>query len=322
MIGSLSASLVISLLLAVLIGPYSRQQQPWAPSLVSVQYGGKRLICDDIEQRYAVQQNRLNSRTLNFLLFDAAERGCVKLVEQFLAAGAAITARDRFGNTALLRAARAGENTMVDLLLEKGFDVHHRNLAGSTALLRAVTMNRRRTATILLAAGAEVDAANNRSITPLIAAAYNGNERIVRMLLQAKASADLRDATGKGAIVYAAGKGFSNIVAMLLDAGVDVDALYEHNLTALMWAVGYSNDVPVQEGLETVRVLLGRRARYDLADDRGRTALMIAAERDHAEVVTLLLQAGADRGRRDAEGRTAHDLAASDAVRRALEKEG
>ena len=95
--GSLFASLVISSLLAVLIGSHSRQKVPWAPSLVTVQYEGKRLICDDVEQRYVVQQNKLNSRALNFLLFDAAERGCIKLVERFLAEGASIAARDRFG---------------------------------------------------------------------------------------------------------------------------------------------------------------------------------------------------------------------------------
>ncbi len=45
---------------------------------------------------------------------------------------------------------------------------------------------------------------------------------------------------------------------------------------------------------------------------------MFAAERGHAEVVDLLLKAGADSERKDAEGRTARDLAASDAVRRLL----
>jgi ankyrin repeat protein len=45
---------------------------------------------------------------------------------------------------------------------------------------------------------------------------------------------------------------------------------------------------------------------------------MLAAERDHPEVVTALLRHGADPMAKDASGRTARDLAANDAVRAAL----
>ena len=97
-----------------------------------------------------------------------------------------------------------------------------------------------------------------------------------------------------------------------------VDARYGNALTALMWAAGHSNDVPAREGLETVELLLTRGAGVDLADDRGRTALMIAAQRGHAEVVARLLAAGADPAVRDHDGRTALDLASGSAVRQAL----
>ena len=45
---------------------------------------------------------------------------------------------------------------------------------------------------------------------------------------------------------------------------------------------------------------------------------MIAAERDHPEIVARLLAAGADPAARDRDGKTAADLAASAAVREAL----
>lgn len=48
---------------------------------------------------------------------------------------------------------------------------------------------------------------------------------------------------------------------------------------------------------------------------------MIAAERGHVEVVSLLLERGADPTRRDGEGRTALALAADESVRTALTRE-
>ena len=67
-----------------------------------------------------------------------------------------------------------------------------------------------------------------------------------------------------------------------------------------------------------IDLLLGRGAHIDAVDDRGRTALMTAAELGHAEVIGMLVGRGADRTVRDKSGKTALDLAADESVRRAL----
>ena len=85
-----------------------------------------------------------------------------------------------------------------------------------------------------------------------------------------------------------------------------------------MWAAGHTDDAPIPEGLATVELLLAAGASVAPADDRGKTALMIAAERNHPEIVARLLAAGADPAARDKMGETAADLAASPAVNRAL----
>jgi ankyrin repeat protein len=122
------------------------------------------------------------------------------------------------------------------------------------------------------------------------------------------------DATGKTPLVYAAARGHAPIVRRLLDAGVPVDARHAHGLTALMWAAGHTNDVPEGDGLATVRLLLERGASLELADDRGRTALLIAAERGHLRIVELLLEAGADPRVRDRQGLGLAELAAEPAI--------
>ena len=57
------------------------------------------------------------------------------------------------------------------------------------------------------------------------------------------------DASGKTPILYAAARGFTPVVTRLLGTGIDVNAVYGNKLTLLMWAAGYANDVPVDDGV-------------------------------------------------------------------------
>jgi ankyrin repeat protein len=85
-----------------------------------------------------------------------------------------------------------------------------------------------------------------------------------------------------------------------------------------MWAAGHEDGVGVHAAESVVDLLLSHGAELDAVDDRGRTALMMAAEIGHAEVVKLLIGRGADQSVRDKGGRTALDLAADESVRRTL----
>ena len=276
-------------------------------------------VCDDLRQKFQSAGGSENFRKLNFYLFDAAERGCLELAERFVAAGADISARDRFGNTALNIAASMGHKDVIGFLIGQGSNILKPNLAGSTPLLRAVENDRRRAAKLLLKAGADPNIGNLKGIQPLTAAAFNGNDRMVALLLEHGADPTHKDRTGKMAIIYAAGKGFAGIVEQLLDAGVSVDAADVHDLTPLMWAAGHTNDVPAKEALATIDLLISKGAAIDRQDDRGRSALMIAAERGHVGVVRHLMEAGADPLAKDRNGKRADDLAANESVRRLLE---
>ena len=276
------------------------------------------LVCDEVEQSYIVKQTRLEARDLDFFLFEAADKGCDALARRFLDLGASPKARDRVGNTALLLAANAGKKGIVQMLMDEGARHDHRNVAGATALLLAATANRGGVVTLLVGAGADPNLGNKRGVTPLMAAAFNGNGAICAVLLKAGADPQTVDATGKTAAIYAAARGFSKVLALLLDAGADVNQRAGNDLTALMWAAGHSNDVPEPEALATLDLLLARGAALDLADNRGRTALMTAAAQGHAGLVARLQEAGADASRRDADGKTARDLAADGKTRAAF----
>jgi ankyrin repeat protein len=119
-------------------------------------------------------------------------------------------------------------------------------------------------------------------------------------------------------MTYAAARGFDGIVRRLLDAGVPADARYGNDLTALMWAAGHAEGVNPAAAGAVIALLVDRGATVDAVDNRGRTALMIAAELGDAATVDALLKRGADAGKRDRQGQTALDLATSEAVRTAL----
>jgi ankyrin repeat protein len=260
------------------------------------------------------QQTQLpdDPRQLNMLLFDATERGVAGEVAAILEKGGSVEARNRFGSTALVIAAGGGHLDVVKMLVAADSDIDYANVAGSTALLRATMEGHAKTAKYLIGLGAKVGQVNRKGLSPIAGAAFNGDDEIVELLLARKADPDIRDNTGKAPILYAAAKGFVDIVEMLLDQGVDVNALYGNDLTLLMWAAGYANDVPAPDGVDTVMAVLERGAALDPRDDRGRTALMTAAAMGHVEVVQALLSAGARTDIKDKKGMTATDLATSE----------
>ena len=82
-----------------------------------------------------------------------------------------------------------------------------------------------------------------------------------------------------------------------------------------MWASGPDEKVPEAQAIEVVSYLLDAGAHIDDRDDRGRSALMIAAEGGHAEIVDLLLGARADPSLKDKTGKRAADLTVLSSLR-------
>jgi uncharacterized protein len=274
--------------------------------------------CRDLELRFDLIKTDATSLQLNLILFAIAEAGCLPLARRLLEAGASLEARDRLGAMPLARAARAGHAALVELFLTRGAPIDARNLAGGTALYAATENERQATVALLLAKGADPNLPGRSGVAPLSAAAFKGNDRIVEQLIARGADPDITDATGKAPITYAAARGFAQIVQRLLDAGVDPGRGYGNDLTALMWAAGHDDGVGARAAIEVSRLLLDAGAPIDAIDNRGSSALMIAAERGDAAVVEFLLNRGADRSIADKSGKRAFELAASEDVRAKL----
>lgn len=274
--------------------------------------------CQALEQRYLQIKEAASSVERNGLLFSAAAQECEALAKTLLDDGASLEARDALGNMPLAKAAKNGHAGLVKLFLEHKAPVNARNLEASTALFIAAEEERRAVAELLLAAGADPNIAGRSGISPIGAAAYTGNVDLVKLFLENGADPRTLDATGKTAMIYAAGRGFKSVVTVLIERGVDVNAVGGHGLTPLMWAAGHSDETGAADVKETIEHLAAKGAHLDDVDDRGKTALMIAAELGHTTAVEALLKAGADVSLKDKSGKTAFDLTSLEVIRTEL----
>jgi len=274
--------------------------------------------CQGLSRRYEIAKPQISAIEISLTLFSAVDGNCVELATRLLDQGASLEARDRLGAKPLSRAARSGHLQMVDLLLARGAPIDARNLAGATALYYAAEGSHITIAQRLIEAGADVNLTGRSGISPIAAAAYAGNEIIFDALLARGADVRVPDDTGKPPIVYAAAGARFEIVKRLLARNLDVNARYRNDLTLLMWASGPGELVPETQAIQLVTYLLDAGAHIDDRDDRGRTALMIAAEGGHAEIADLLLARGADPALKDKAGKRAADLTVLSSLRERL----
>jgi ankyrin repeat protein len=274
--------------------------------------------CQALSRRYEIAKPQVSAMEVSLTLFAAVDGNCIDLTTKLLDEGASLDARDRLGARPLSHAAKSGHLQMLDLLLARGAPIDARNLPGATALYFAAEGSHILIAQRLIERGADVNLTGRSGISPIAAAAYAGNELIVEALLAHGADPLVPDETGKPPIVYAAAGARLDIMKRLLAQRIDINARYPNDLTLLMWASGPDQQVPEAQAIQVVTYLLEAGAHIDDRDDRGRTALMIAAEGGHAEIADLLLAKGADPSLKDKMGKRAADLTVLSSLRERL----
>ncbi len=173
----------------------------------------------------------------------------------------------------------------------------------------------------LLSRGAAVNAADRRGFTPLTWAAASGNLEMVRLLLENGAAVERRAKDGTTALMVASANGFIEVVRALLVRGADVTAARagvkarqlaidrgHADIAALLEqaeALGIRMLQAAAEGNDTlVRQLLAQGAPGNQRDERGATALMIAARNGDLGMMQALLSRGVDPSLTDNQGQT------------------
>jgi len=210
----------------------------------------------------------------------------------------------------LLEAVLLGDRPAVENFIALGMDVNAAEDDGTTPLMRAVHGRFTDIAKRLIDSGANVAARNRYGVTALYLAARGGDATTTRELLVAGIDPNTSLPGGETALMTAARSGHTDVVGVLLTGSNAIESLAE--LAGSSTAVersGYASESAGYGGTER-RAIRRNRADVNAREQRyGDTALMWAAVAGHADVVRLLIEAGADVRAVDDEGVTALHLA-------------
>jgi len=220
----------------------------------------------------------------------AAERGDLAAVVDFLESGIDVNAGNAINTTALMRAVRGGHLGVIRVLLDRGASLSPQNTLGHTAVTVALIRSRRwgayyknsepdpKPLEMLLAAGGRFG---------LREAVLLNDVGLARACLDEGTDPDTGEYTYEGLLLkIAAELGHLDIVDLLLDRGARIEATDDLGQRPLLSAARYGRTAVVQR-------LLDRGADVNGKDWAGRTALEMATEGDHGAVVECLKRAGA-----------------------------
>jgi ankyrin repeat protein len=207
------------------------------------------------------------------------------------------------------------------LLLAHGANLEAKSSRGRTPLLIATSAadTTLETITQLLDKGANVNAADNGGITPLIAAASTGNTPVAKLLLARGAEPNItaKDGPISTALQGAATNSDVELTRLLLARKVDLNAVSpDGSGRAKNGVIAFGHVTALHlaaagRDAEVVRLLLEAGAPIDALDMRGMTPLMFAVATDNPEprIAQLLVSKGASLTIATPQGETAVDWA-------------
>ena len=220
-------------------------------------------------------------------LHAAVRAGDLGEVERLIVAGTDVNARDALGSTPLLDAAWAGNEGITSLLLAHGADVNAQHKeAGSTALQYAVLTGRAGVARILLKAGARVDVNYRGGQSVLHVAASHGNPELVELLLAAHAEVTAVDANGNTPLDVAVLHNHKFVVETLLRNGADAKRVH------VLDGRGPLHEACMKGYADLIPLLVEAGANPTGKDRFGQSPLDVALAYKNGNVVSALLHLG------------------------------
>jgi ankyrin repeat protein len=227
-----------------------------------------------------------SDRTKQFL--EAAEKGRISLMLDFLKHGADVNDKDNDGETALHKAVAGGHRSAVVALLTHGADMGEKDSKGRTPLMVAAENGHAEIVQILISPD-NVKELAGEALKSVGAEALKGvglpdfTNRLGKLV---ESSIDLADQTGQTPFVKAAAKGHLDVVKVLVNRA-DPNRRDRQSKSALMLAAA-AGDAPMVEYLANLAQLTTEQ--IEVADKEGKSALDLANAGEHKDVVLILRQ--------------------------------
>lgn len=194
-------------------------------------------------------------------------------------------------NVGKLFFAAATSNQKQDEMVERAWAFSGESISQEildNALYQATDGEKETTVKLLLGYGANPNAPGEKYGNALTASAFDGTINIIRLLLQANADPNSPDGW---ALQIAAGQGHKEIVEELLQHGANVNALTENP----NFPQGSAMQAACESGrLEIVQLLLEHGANPNNGSGIDSPPIIAAARRGEAEILDVLVKAGAD----------------------------
>ena len=288
---------ILPLLLQKKVDANKRDVQGWTPLMRAVAIKNLAILPQLIEATRSINEKNMYGESA---LIIAVNSNCLTCVELLMKAGANPTQLDRQGLNAISTAIKIGNRQIVDYFFSKKIQNYISPVDnGYTLLMYSVAHNWLDLAKIIFATGQEnINHVANDGKSALSIAKTNNNRRIVSWLnargakiLSKRETAeykvkDKKDKSidifkGWGELHHAAWQDNLVKVNVFLDSGVDINLANQNKQTALMLAAQKSN-------CQLVSHLIERGANPALKDSRGLTALHFASKQGAVECIAHL----------------------------------
>ncbi len=223
---------------------------------------------------------------------------CAILTEQ--GSMARVGELDVEGRSPLILAAQEGHCSTVRLLLDRKSPIDHRAYDGHSALSAATLQGHREIVELLMRRGADTDVRDAEGRPLLYLLVLEGCLDMAILLIE-KGGVPLesKDAERRTALHVAAWRGDLEGIKLLLKYGADPNAI-DHDGRPPLHSVAWRGHASAGRLL-----LRAKGLNVDLAcKQQGATALSIAAQEGHAEIVAMLLEKGAEPDHVDLYGRS------------------
>jgi len=195
------------------------------------------------------------------------------------------------GWTALMFACRHGQEKAALKLVDKCGDMDAADDEGWTALMFACRYDLEAVALKLVDKCEHPDAVNNEGWTALMLACHYNQEKVALKLTDKCQCPDFINDVGWTALMYACHRNQENVALRLLNMNVNINHTNKNGQTILMFAA-------IANIKGVVRILIDRKVKlnevWEPPGHVGFTALAIARDQKHQEIVEMLVAAGAE----------------------------